>query len=286
MTDARKGLAVALFALAAAASAQEKPEAEPFRPPEGTIIINLPSAQVSAPRTLQLQITHRFAQPLSEANIHNLFTFDSGADVELGLSYVPVRNLEVGFLRSRSLEDYEMWAKYRLFGAPDAPGDLAVRFGIDARTQETPDLCVEPRTEVCSFADHKTSVFAQAIAAVTLWNRVRLTAVPTFITYSAQQPFVINPSVHKDIFNVPFAASIAVTRSVNIQAEVVPRMSRAQAQGVGWICAVEKTVLRHRFAFTVGNLRPTTVDQYIGSDFLRRPADYFIGFNIIRQWKL
>ena len=279
-----------LCLLAAAARGQEKPEtaeAQPLRPPEGTIVINLPSAEVAPVRTLQLHFTHRFSEPVSDSDIHTLFSFDSGADVGIGLSYVPVKNLEVGFLRNRSLEDYEFWTKYRFLDSPQSPVALSLRLGGDARTASTPSVCeITPRPESCSFVDHRYSFFAQAIGAVTLFSRVRLTAVPTYITYSAQQPFVATPSVHQDVFNVPFAAAIAVTRSINVQAEVVPRMSRAQAGGVGWILAVEKTVLRHRFSFTVGNLRPTTVDQYIGADFRGEPGNYYIGFNIVRQWKL
>jgi hypothetical protein len=51
--------------------------------------------------------------------------------------------------------------------------------------------------------------------------------------------------------------------------------------------AIEKTVLRHRFAFTVGNLRETTVDQYVAPNFAGLPReDYYLGFNLVRQWKL
>ena len=134
--------------------------------------------------------------------------------------------------------------------------------------------------------DNRYSFFAQAIGAVTLFSRVRFTVIPTYVSYSAQQPFVVTTSVHKNIFNVPAAVAIAVTRSINIQGEVVPRIRRANSGGVGWIVAIEKTVLRHRFSLTCGNLRPTTVDQYIGPDFLGRPHEYFLGFNIVRQWKV
>src|SRR5262245_5295409 len=219
MGGARKGLASALLcAAAAAASAQEKPEPEPVRPPEGTIIINLPSVDVAAAKTLQFHITHRFSQSLNDSNIHTLFSFDSGADVGLGLAYVPVSNLEVGFLRNRSLEDYEAWVKYRILPAAQSPVAVTVRVGGDFRTASTPSICeASPRPAACTFVDHRDSFFAQAIAAVTLFSRVRLTAVPTYVSYSAQQPFVVTESVHKDIFNVPVAVSVAVTRSINRQ---------------------------------------------------------------------
>jgi hypothetical protein len=286
-------LSALLASLAATpAAAQEKPappaaEPAPVRQPEGTIIINLPSAEVNAPNVLQLLITHRFSEPVSGSNIHSLFSFDSGADIGLGLSYVPIKDLEVGFLRNRSLEDYELWAKYRFLSSPASPLGLALRLGGNARTQSTPSLCeTTPRPEACAFVDDRYDFYAQAVAAVTLFSRVRFTAVPTYVSRSAQQPFVVVRSIHEDVFNVPAAVAIAVTRSVNVQAEVVPRIAHANSGGVGWILAVEKTVLRHRFAFTLGNLRPTTVDQYVGADFLGRPRDYFLGFNIVRQWKL
>ena len=46
---------------------------------------------------------------------------------------------------------------------------------------------------------------------------------------------------------------------------------------------------RHRFSFTVGNLRATTVDQYVTWTprlFGESSHRFFLGFNIIRQWKL
>ena len=54
------------------------------------------------------------------------------------------------------------------------------------------------------------------------------------------------------------------------------------------LVSVEKTLLRHRFAFTAGNQRRTTVDQYAMGIPLtgNRPKDIFLGFNIMRQWKL
>jgi hypothetical protein len=271
------------------AAAPEKPAAEPFHPPEGNVIINLPSAQVFAPKTLQIYFTHRFSQALNspDTNIHNLFSFDSGADVGIGMSYVPVKDLDLFLLRNRILEDYEFSAKYRFLHTPQSPVEAALRAGFDARTASTPSICeTEPRPPGCSFADHKWTFFAQAIGSVTLFERLRLTAIPTYVSYSAQTPFVVTESVHSDVFNVPFAIAVEVTHSINVQAEVVPARSSANSPGVGWILAVEKTLLRHRFSFTVGNLRPTTVDQYIGADFRGSPGDYYIGFNINRQWKL
>jgi hypothetical protein len=116
---------------------------------------------------------------------------------------------------------------------------------------------------------------------------VRLTAVPTYVSETSGQPFTTPKASYKNIFQVPIALSVRVTRSINVQGEVYPRLGQVDSQGVGWLAAIEKTVPGHRFAFTVGSVRATTVDQYVGSvPFRVNPHDYYIGFNLVRQWKL
>ncbi len=262
-------LALVAFFCGAPLAGQEPPA--PARPPEGSLIINFPSAEVNRAGTLQLLFTHRFSDPVQGSSIRSLYTFDSGADVGIGLSYTPLENLEIALLRSRTLQDYELSAKYRFLSSPENPVGLALRVGGNGRTE-------------VNLTD-RTGFFAQAIAAVTLFSRVRVAVLPTYVSKAAGQPFVLVRPIRKDVFNVPAALSVAVTRSINVQGEVVPR--RADSPGVGWIVAIEKTVLRHRFAFTAGNLRTTTVDQYIAPDFGDlMPKNIYLGFNLVRQWKL
>ena len=72
---------------------------------------------------------------------------------------------------------------------------------------------------------------------------------------------------------------------------MTPRLGRANATGVGWAVSLEKSLLRHRFAFFAGNQRATTVDQYTAG-ILRtpfsgaNPKNVYIGFNLYRAWKL
>ncbi len=69
--------------------------------------------------------------------------------------------------------------------------------------------------------------------------------------------------LYEKVFNVPVAASIAITHSIEIHGEVIPRLSKVNSNGVGWSVSVEKSLLRHRFAFWAGNQRQTTVDRYV-----------------------
>jgi hypothetical protein len=240
------------------------------RPPEGSIIIDLPSTEVPAAGTLSLLVTHRFASPVQGSDIHSLFSFDSGADIGLGLSYAPLTNLEIGMLRNKSLEDYEFAAKYRLVSLADGAFSAALRGGMDYRGRS-------------QLSDH-ASGFAQAILAVSFLSRVRVSAIPSYTSRTFGQITGVLVPPGRDVFNVPVALSAAITPSFNVHGEYVPRHENP---GAGWIVSVEKTVLRHRFSFTAGTLRPTTVDQYLSYDFEGLPtSNIYLGFNIVRQWKL
>jgi hypothetical protein len=261
--------AVLSASLAAAAAGQDT-AASPSRPPEGSVVIDLPSAEVPAAGTLGLLFTHRFSEPVQDSDFHSLYSFDSGADIGIGLSYVPIRGLEVGVLRNRSLEDYEFSAEYRLRSFAGSPVSIAMRAGLDYRNQR--------------HLTERTTAFGQAILAVSLLSRIRITAVPTYVSRTAGQIVGILEPAPQDVFNVPVAISAAVTPTVNVHAEFVPRHENP---GASWIVSIEKTVLRHRFAFTAGTLRPTTVDQYLAYDFEGLPrSNVYVGFNIVRQWKL
>lgn len=272
------GLSLALLlASAGAAMAQQTqetqaPEAppEPVKPPQGSPVINLPSADVPGPRTLQLLFTHRFSGSVQESDIHSLFSFDSGADVNMGLSYVPVKNLEVGFYRAKSLEDYEVHVRYAILGG-SSPVHVAARVGGDWRTSSI-------------YTEKRFSFFAQAVAGMTIAERVHIAVVPTFVTRAVGQLEFSPFPVHDNVWNVPVAVSVAVTRSINVQGELMPR---THSPATGWIVAIEKTLPKHRFAFTAGNLREVTVDQSVASDFKNQPrSNIYLGFNIVRQWKL
>ncbi|HEY7113836.1 MAG TPA: DUF5777 family beta-barrel protein [Thermoanaerobaculia bacterium] len=263
----------------ATAPPAETPEpAPPWRPPEGSTIINLPSADTNPAGTLQFNIGHRFSESV-QSDTHSFFSFFSPAQVNLGLAYTPLRGVETGVLRGESLEDYELFGKWSLFAPTDGPFHAAVRAGVDWRTART--------TSDDPLHDNRSSVFAQAILAVTIAHRVRITAVPTYLSRapvtSADGFTTFYP---RDVFNVPVAVTASITRSINVQGEIVPR--REGASGVGWIAAVEKTVLRHRFSFTVGNIRAMTVDQYSVYNSIQLASSHkaYFGFNIVRLWKL
>ena len=266
-------LAAALFAVFCRAQ-DAPPTADRPRPPEGSRIINLPSADAPPNGTLGVLFTHRFKNPLNSSSARDLFTLDSGANTVLGVSYSPSDRLEFALDRSSEDADFELAAKYQ-FLAIEAkrPFAVALRVGGNAVTAEN--------------VENREAFFAQGIASVAIGSRIRVTAIPTYVS---------NTALFRDVFNVPVALSFAITHTINLHGEVYPKNRDftedpnvpGRQTHIGWIASIEKTVLRHRFAFTVGNMRGTAVDQYTGSDIggVGVPHDVFFGFNLVRQWKL
>ena len=263
-----------------------------FRPIEANVIINVPSVEVPSAGTLTFLVTHRFNTSLQNSNIDNFFSLDSGNTWGFGLWYAPIKNLNVGFYRSQNINTYEASVEYEL---PEVCGFASsLRAGEDLRTD--PSVAVDP----------KKSFFAQGILAYSFGKYARITVVPTYLqrTNGPQGNYEPPPpgdqscqsgsgggflcsGLYEHVFNVPVAASIAITHSLTIHGEVIPRLSKVNSGGVGWSVSVEKSLLRHRFAFYAGNQQGTTVDRYIQAVPYKFPAKaVFIGFNLFRAWNL
>ncbi|MEO8431447.1 MAG: DUF5777 family beta-barrel protein [Acidobacteriota bacterium] len=285
-TRHRLSPAIAAILFAGVLSAQESVPASAATPPAvvtpapadasapilrlGDKIINLPSPEVPAAGTLSMLFTHRFSEALEDSDIHSLYSFDSGAEIGIGLGYTPVKHLQVSVYRSSRLDDYEADLKWQVVSGGFG---LALRGGGGWRTERN--------------VQYRSGFFAQAILGVSIGPRIRVTVVPTYVSRYGGERFVAPKPLYENIYNFPAALSIAVTRSIYLNGEIVPRNGRADSTGVGWMASIEKTVPRHRFSFTVGNLRGTTVSQYVGSTFSGLPPkNYFIGFNLARSWKL
>src|ERR1043165_3287389 len=80
--------------------------------PLGDALFSLPTSHIPSTGTWEIKFTHRFNQSLDQGNasdrIHSLFGLDSNADVGIGLSYSPHRDLQFSFVRSNVLDDIEL----------------------------------------------------------------------------------------------------------------------------------------------------------------------------------
>ena len=279
-----------------------------YLPIEGNVIINLPSVEVPREGTLSLLFTHRFIEAVQNASpFHDLVSFDNGAAIGIGLGYTPLPHLDLAFYRSSeaSLDPWEIAAKYQFLSS--GPVGAAVRIGADVRSEV--------------HLTDRTSVFVQGIVAYSIGSRFRITAVPTYVSKVNGVQRTYNPNftppsfpppddrscranqfggttctgLYRHVFDIPVGVSVALTRSITVHGEIMPRLGRYDAPGVAWVASIEKSLLRHRFCFTAGNQRQTTVDQYATglpwasqytSEKVNGVKGVYLGFNIARQWKV
>lgn len=255
-------LAVALLA-ARLAAAQE---ALPWEPGYGARFLQTASPLVNEKGLLEAVFTHRFNEPVNRSGGNGLFGLDSGANVGLGLSYVPASRFAVEVYRGSAGGDYEFAAKVAaLTATPELPVAVSVRAGANWLTNYA--------------IDRKFGGFGQVLLAGTFGDRVTVAASPTVVT---------NTPLFKNVFNVPLALQVRLGNGFFATGEYVFR-NRDLPGSVGqWSFALEKTVFHHRFGVWIGNSGATTVDQIIGGDYGGgvTESNLRLGFNIVRQFEI
>src|SRR5258706_7534431 len=165
---------ILLAGLALATGTKAQDRYTPTNPiPLGDTLLTLPTSHIPSEGTWEVKFTHRFNQSLDQGSfsdrIHSLYGLDSNADVGLGLSYAPRRDLQLSFYRSNAMDDIELAAKYVVIQQAQAiPFSAAVRVGGDWRTE----VALKDRT----------SLFGQLILSRQLGRHAEIFALPTYVT--------------------------------------------------------------------------------------------------------
>jgi hypothetical protein len=257
-------------------------------PPEGSLVVNLPSDQTIGKGLLQFLVTHRFRGPVRGSNAHSLYSLDSGADFGFGFSYSPIRNGEVSLYRSAIQDDYELAAKYAF--RPGGSGSLfggALRIGADDRREP---FVINDNGVFVPDSKARVAFLAQVVLTAHLFHdRMELSVVPSYASRTVSE---------ERVFNIPVHAAFAVGRSFNVLAEYQPPRPNLDGSVSHWTVGLEKVLFRHRFTFVVSNATVTTVDQMLSGDFALsakrqhsfdsgfRNNDWHVGFNLVRQFKI
>jgi hypothetical protein len=269
---------VVILALATGAFGQDR--YTPVDPiPLGDRLLTLPTTHMPAEGTWEVVFTHRFNQSLDEGEaIHSLFGLDSGANVGIGLSYVPLRDVQLAVMRSNVLDTIEASAKYLAFQQSGAiPFSATLRGGADLRTERD--------------TEDRTSFFAQALLSRQFGQRLSVHALPTFITNAGRAASGDTAAALFDnAFNVPVGAAFKVSPRMSLVAEIIPPNSDLPDSieaDLGWAVGVKHVIGGHYFEVLLTNSSGLTTDQYVTSTFQGGPltsSDLRLGFNIERRF--
>ncbi|HUP49685.1 MAG TPA: DUF5777 family beta-barrel protein [Thermoanaerobaculia bacterium] len=271
--------AVAMLVLLAGTLRAQDPYAPVAPFPLGDVLLTLPTSHIPARGTWEVKFTHRFNQPIDEGEwVHSLFGLDSGANVTMGLSYVPRDDVQLAVARSNVLDTIEASAKYVVVQqAPAIPITVTLRGGAAWRTERN--------------VDDRSSWFGQAIVSRQFGRRVALYAMPTLVTGAGRAVSgEASAALFRHAFNVPVGVSFMIQPATSLIAEVIPvnrDLPGSIDSELSWALGVKRAIGGHYFEILLTNNNATTVDQYVTSTYqggpLRR-GDIQLGFNIERRF--
>lgn len=261
-------------------------QTNPYTPtdpiPLGDILLSLPTAHIPSTGTWEVKFTHRFNQSIDQGNasdrIHSLFGLDSNADVGLGLSYAPRRDLQFSLVRSNALDDIELAAKYVVVQqAPAIPFGAALRVGGDWRTEKN--------------LSDRSSVFGQLVVSHQFGRKAEIFALPTYVTDAGRAVSgTTSGALFKHAFNVPIGVAYMIKPSLSIVGELIPKnrdLPDTVHADFGWALGLKRAIGGHYFEILLTNNNATHVDQYTTSTYqgtgLNR-GDLHLGFNIERRF--
>lgn len=278
MIDRRSLAVVLLLLLPAAIAVAQESHYVPLQPlPLGATLLTLPSPHVSAAGTWEARFNHRFGEAGRDV-IHTLFGLDAGANVGMGLAYVPFRDLEIALMRTNVLDTIELSAKYVVVQqAPAIPLSVSLRGGVDWRTERN--------------IDDRSSLFVQGIVARRITPRLEVFLLPT-VASEAGRAATEDGSVAAFEYaaNLPVGAALLLGQGLTAVIELIPAnrdLPRSATSELAWALGIKKAIGGHHFELVATNSPAITTDQYVTSTHLGAPlelGDIHFGFNIERQF--
>ncbi len=270
-------------ALLVALSAFGQDRYTPLNPiPLGDTLLTLPTSHIPSEGTWEVKFTHRFNQSIDQGSfsdrVHSLWGLDSNADVGIGLSFAPRRDLQLSLYRSNALDDIELAAKYVVVQQASAiPFSTALRLGTDLRTE--------------AGLNDRTSYFGQVILSRQIGRRAEVFAIPTYVTDAGRiVSGNTSSALFKHAFNCPVGAAVTLRPALSLVAEFVPKnrdLPSTMKADYGWALGLKRAIGGHYFEILLTNNNATHADQYVTSTYQGTPLsknDLHIGFNIERRF--
>jgi hypothetical protein len=250
-------------------------------------VVNLPTNLRLPRHKLGFFLTHRFARPLGRGDfgdlVSDLFGFDGGAQIGLGLRFGLFRGTQLGLYRT-SDRTIQLYVQSELVSAKRH----AVGVSLNASIEGTENFGLsDPRIEGLD------AVFSPAFSLVVsrpLGSRGAAYLVPRWVGNTK----VIDDQPGDDsTFLLGVGLRVRIYGSTYLTGEYHPRLAGYKGEICsGAVCigetdsliafAIEKQVGGHAFSINFSNGIGTTPRQTVTEN--TRDSDWFIGFNLSRKF--
>jgi hypothetical protein len=251
---------------------------------DGNFILDNQSVMVPVKGTFEFDFQHRFG--LITNGITDLYGLYSGATIRLGVSYVPIKNLQIGVGSISDPMQVDFNAKYSIFRqTKDNSMPVSVTWYSNA--------VVDTRSDD-NFVNggDRFSYFHQLIIARKITDKLSVQVAPNlshFNSVPGSQPETNGPiyAMKNEHYAIAFSARYKITSGTGIIVNYDQPLTQHQVSNPrpNISFGVEMVTSAHTFQVFFGNysaIVPQRNNFYNQNDYTK--GQYLIGFNISRLW--
>jgi hypothetical protein len=246
-------------------------------------VINLPTTLRVPRHKLAFRLTHRFDRPLGEGSfsglLADLFGFDGGAQIGLGLSFGLFRGTQLSIYRT-SDRTIQLAGQRELIREGERSPGLGLLGSVEGLNNFGLSKAPSPAPL------HEFSPAVGLVLSKKLGTRGAVYAVPHWVGNTRINPSA--PGTDDDTFVLGLGARLRLTRTMSVVGEYNPRLAGYKGDlGSGHskslaTFGVEWRVGGHAFQVNFSNALGTTPGQIARGQ--QGPDDWFIGFNLSRKF--
>jgi len=254
---------------------------------EGNFLIDDQTVMVPIKGTLEFDIQHRFGSVSN--GISDLYGIFASATMRLGFSYVPIKDLQVGFGACNDRMQVDVNVKYALLRqTKDGSMPVSVTyFGnivMDTRKKDATTLFV-------TTAD-RLSFFDEIIIARKISNKLSIQVSPSLSHFNNVAGYVdAKGNIQSEVKNDQLAIAVGGRYKITPKTAVIVNYNQPLTQNPmnnphpNISFGLEMSTSGHTFQIIAGNysyILPQNNTLYNQNDFTK--GQFVIGFNITRLW--
>ena len=254
---------------------------------EGNYLIDNQTVMVDIKGTFEFAIQHRFG--IASNGFRDLFGLFAGANMRLGFSYVPIKNLQVGFGASNDRMQVDGDFKYALLKqTKDGAMPVSVTFFANA----VMDTRKQDATTLFSSLSDRFSYFNELMIARKITDNFSIQVGPSLSHFNNLEGYLDSSGKVRQVYkNNHFAISLSGRYRISPKTSLVANYDQPLTQhpannphpniSVG----LEMRSSGHDFQVFAGNygsILPQNNALFNQNDFTH--GQFLIGFNITRLW--
>lgn len=233
--------------------------------------------------TLEFDIQHRFGTVNNGAK--DLFGLFAPSNIRLGISYVPIKKLNLGIGITKERMQLDLSAKYALF--QQTPHKMPVSVSYFA------NVVIDTRDKSnFTYSVHRYSYFNQLMIARKISSKFSAQVAPSFSWFNNVEGYVDSKGViQKKMHNYHLAIAFMGRYRLTKKSAVIVGYDQPLTQhpmnnphpNISF--GLETTTSSHAFQVFFGNyagIVPQSNNMFNQNDYTK--SQYVIGFNITRLW--